>query len=76
MRRAWCASASANDLLELGGSLQDILGVTGAFDMSAPGTYEITVGRETDPEHAETSVTVRSNVLTIEVPEPGDTEPK
>jgi len=41
-----------------------------------PGTYEITVTRETFPGEPEKSVTVRSNTLTIVVPEPGETAPK
>jgi hypothetical protein len=39
--------------------------------MTVPGTYEITVTRETDRWNPEKSVTVKSNTLTIVVPEPG-----
>jgi hypothetical protein len=38
--------------------------------MSDPGTYEVTVSRETDPDHPDRSVTVKSNTITITVPEP------
>jgi len=44
--------------------------------MTVPGTYEITVTRETDPWNLAKSVTVKSNTLTIVVPEPGADTPK
>jgi hypothetical protein len=44
--------------------------------MSQPGTYEITVSRETDTGHPDKSVSVKSNTLTIVVPEPEAAEPK
>jgi hypothetical protein len=47
------------------------LGLSWRYDMTNPGTYEITVSRETDPDHPEKSVTVKSNTLIIVVPEPG-----
>jgi hypothetical protein len=40
------------------------------YDLSRPGTYEVTISRETDPDHPEKSVTVKSNTLTVVVPEP------
>jgi hypothetical protein len=40
------------------------------YPMCKPGTYEITVSRESDLEHPEKSVTVKSDTLTIVVPEP------
>ena len=40
------------------------------YNTTKPGTYEITVTKETSPGQPEKSVTVRSNTLTIEVPEP------
>ena len=46
------------------------------YDMTAPGTYEITVTRETDRWDPEKSVTVKSNTLTIVVPEPGEGAPQ
>jgi hypothetical protein len=46
------------------------LWVSSEYDLTAPGTYEITVTRETDRWHPERSVTVKSNTITIVVPEP------
>lgn len=54
-----------------GESATQELNITNFYDMSKPGKYEITVTRETDPDHPEKSVTVKSNTLTIVVPEPG-----
>jgi len=39
------------------------------YPLCKPGTYEVTVSRESDPEHPEKSITVKSNTLTIIVPE-------
>ena len=39
------------------------------YPLCKPGTYEVTVSRESDLEHPEKSVTVKSNILTIVVPE-------
>jgi hypothetical protein len=61
--------------IEPGGSFEHLVYISGDYDMSKPGTYEVTVSRETDPEHSEKSVTVRSNTLTIIVPEPDASEP-
>ena len=47
------------------------LWVSSEYDMTVPGTYEITVTRETDRWNPEKSVTVKSNTITIVVPEPG-----
>lgn len=44
------------------------------YPLCKPGTYEITVSRESDLEHPEKSVTVKSNALTIVVPEPARCE--
>jgi len=52
------------------------LWVSSEYDLTMPGTYEITVSRETDPWHLEKSVTVKSNTLTIVVPEPAADTPK
>jgi len=52
------------------GAFEDNLMISQYFDMSKPGTYEITVSKETFPGHPEKSITVRSNTLTIVVPEP------
>lgn len=44
------------------------LNVTEFYGMSEAGTYDVTVTRETDPRHPESSVTVTSNTITIVVP--------
>jgi hypothetical protein len=58
-----------------GVSFQRLLELSERYDMSRPGNYEITVTRETDPEHPEKSVTVKSNTITI-VAKPEDLAPK
>jgi len=40
------------------------------YPLCKPGTYEVMVSRESDLEHPERSVTIKSNILTIVVPEP------
>ncbi len=40
------------------------------YPLCKPGTYEVTVSRESDLKIHEKSVTVKSNTLTIVVPEP------
>jgi hypothetical protein len=57
--------------LNPGESVRFTLWVSSEYDMTVPGTYEITVTRETDRWNPEKSVTVKSNTLTIVVPEPG-----
>jgi hypothetical protein len=52
------------------------LWVSTEYDLTVPGTYEITVTRETDRWNPEKSVTVKSNTLTIVVAEPGSTAPQ
>jgi hypothetical protein len=64
----WCTKPGESALEELN--------VTDFYDMSKPGTYEITVSRETDPDHPDKSVTVKSNTLTIVVPQPEAVAPK
>jgi hypothetical protein len=46
------------------------LWVSSEYDMTVPGTYEITVTRETDRWNPNKSVTIRSNTITIVVPPP------
>jgi hypothetical protein len=62
--------------LKPGESVKFSLWVSSEYDMTVPGRYDITVTRETDRWHPEKSVTVRSNTLTIVVPEPGSTAPQ
>lgn len=58
------------------GAFDGILDVSLLYDLSKPGTYEITVSKETFPHNPEKSVTVKSNTLSIVVPEPKAAEPK
>src|SRR5271166_3038876 len=46
------------------------------FDMTKPGTYKITVSKETFPYDPARSVTVWSNTIEIIVPQPGATAPQ
>jgi hypothetical protein len=55
-----------------GETRQDIL----YYYTTKPGTYEITATKETFPGHSEKSVTVRSNTITIVVPEPKGDAPQ
>jgi len=72
MKQTPCATGAPSDIISPGGSNEEILSLTGpfAYDMSRPGTYEIALSRDSDPDHPEKSVTVKSNTLTIVVPEP------
>jgi len=54
-----------------GESVKFPLWVSSEYDMTVPGTYDITVTREADRWNPEKSVTVKSNTITIVVPEPG-----
>jgi hypothetical protein len=65
-----------NKGLNPGQSVKFPLWVSSEYDMTVPGTYDITVTRETDPWVPEKSVTVKSNTLTVVVPEPGANAPK
>lgn len=58
------------------GAFEDNLDISLLYDMSKPGTYEVTVSKETFPHNPEKSVKVKSNTLTIIVPEPDDTAPQ
>ena len=68
MRRTMCTSSATSDKLTPGESIDDYLSIGGRYDMTKPGTYEITVCRETFPYNPEKSVTVKSNIVTIVVP--------
>ena len=57
-------------------SVKFSLWVSTEYDMTVPGTYEITVTRETFPWNPEKSVTVKSNTITIVVPEPEANAPQ
>lgn len=62
--------------MKSGESVKFPLWVSSQYDMTVPGTYEITVTRETDRWNPEKSVTVKSNTLIIVVPEPEAVAPK
>jgi hypothetical protein len=51
-----------------GATERDEIEITGFYDMSRPGTYDVTLSRETDPKHPDQSITVKSNTITIVVP--------
>ncbi|MGP8173503.1 MAG: hypothetical protein ACLP7O_03020 [Terracidiphilus sp.] len=71
-----CTSELGINPIKPGESRTHWVSVAAIYDVSKPGTYEITVSRETDPDHPEKSVTVRSNTLTVVVPEPEADAPK
>jgi hypothetical protein len=51
--------------------------ISSIYDVSKPGTYEVTVSRETFPDEPDKSVTVKSNTLTVVVPpDPPAADPK
>lgn len=64
-----CRALATNEIRP-GQSWTRYLGFAWDYPMCKPGTYEITVSRESNLEHPEKSVTVKSNTLTIVVPEP------
>jgi hypothetical protein len=72
----WAGSVPRPATIKPGESVTFPLEISGYFDMSKPGTYEITVSKETLPDLPEKNVTVKSNTITIVVPEPGAVAPK
>jgi hypothetical protein len=67
-----CAGSGGGENTKPGEDRYDTL----AYNTIKPGTYEITVTKETFPGEPEKSVTVRSNTLTFVVPEPEAAAPK
>ncbi|MGD0548575.1 MAG: hypothetical protein ABR991_12200 [Terracidiphilus sp.] len=67
---AFCTHELGINPIISGGSFQLWFDLADRYDLLKPGTYEVTVSRETDPDHPEKSVTVKSNTLTVIVPEP------
>jgi hypothetical protein len=65
-----CTQELGTNPLEPGVTTRTWLDVGYMYDMSKPGTYEVTISRETDPEHPAKSQTVKSNTLTVVVPAP------
>lgn len=53
--------------IDPGQTVKFTLWATAEFDMSVPGTYDITVSRETDRGHPERSLIVKSNTISITV---------
>jgi hypothetical protein len=66
------AGSAREEHTKPGESREDIL----YYDTTKPGRYEFTVTRETFPGQPEKSVTVRSNTITIVVPEPEANAPQ
>jgi len=73
---AFCTHELGLNPIKPGESFQVFLDLADRYDLSRPGTYEVTVSRETDPDHPEKSVTVKSNTLTVIVPEPREAAPQ
>jgi hypothetical protein len=67
-----CIGASAAKVLQPGESKRTFL----SYDTTKPGTYEFTVEQGTFPRYPAKNVMVRSNTVTIVVPDPGETNPK
>lgn len=80
----FCTQELGINKIKPGESVDHWIGISSIFDVSRPGTYEITVSRETDPKpdasrpgtylerasaDPDRSVTVKSNTLTVVVPE-------
>ena len=59
-----------------GGSFPIWVQLSDRYDMSKPGSYQVTLTRETVPGYPLISTTVKSNTLTIVVPEPKAANPK
>jgi hypothetical protein len=68
---AHCTWELGSNPVNPGESFQIWFDVGDRYNMSKPGVYEVTVFRETDPDHPEHSITVKSNTLTVVVPKPG-----
>jgi hypothetical protein len=75
-RKDLCEGSMTNRKTKPGEYREDEFDASGYFDMSRSGTYQITVTKETDPDHPEKSVTVKSNTITIVVPESEAVAPK
>lgn len=71
-----CKQLPDGGTIQPGGRLIRYMSFGWDYPMIEPGTYEITVSRDSDPEHPEKSVVVTSNTLTFVVHEPEEAEPK
>jgi hypothetical protein len=65
MEKGPCSGSNPGRRANPGQSLEDIL----YYETTKPGTYEFTVEREGFPGNPDKSVTIKSNTLTITVPE-------
>jgi len=63
-------------MIDPGQSWERYVALSWDYPMTEPGTYEITVSRESDLDYPEKSVSVRSNTITIVVPQPKAAAPK
>lgn len=77
-RRHWekhysenCTSGGGVNGIKPGKSAEYLVSLAFKYDLTKPGTYDITATMESDPSHPEKSVTVKSNTLTVVVPAPG-----
>jgi hypothetical protein len=68
----YCTSGGGVNGIKPGKSGEYLVSVAFKYDVSRPGTYDISVTMESDPDHPEKSVTVKSNTITVVVPEPED----
>jgi hypothetical protein len=69
-----CKVPHPESVIKRGESLKHYIGISWDYPMSEPGTYEVTVSRESDLEHPDQSVIVTSNTLSIVVSEPNRTK--
>lgn len=72
----FCTSGGGVNGINPGDSKEYLMSVAFKYDVSRPGTYEETASMESDPDHRDKSVTVKSNTLAVVVPEPDAVEPK
>jgi hypothetical protein len=87
----FCTQEAGTNKIKLGESIDRWFSLSSLYDVSKPGTYEVTVLKETDPKpdasrpgtylerapgDPDRSVTVKSNTLTIVVPERETDAPK
>ncbi len=72
----YCTFGSGINGIKPGESREYLVSIAAKYDVSRPGTYEVTVTREKDPDHPDKSVAVKSNTLTIVVPEPDAEAPQ
>jgi hypothetical protein len=72
MEKGPCSGSNPGRRANPGQLLEDIL----YYETTQPGTYEFKVEREGFPGNPDKSVTIKSNTLTIVVPEPGASAPQ